>query len=375
MAEKAPSDVPPYCAVLPKRTERVIYMKRMVLILALLLCALARAETFLVTSDLHLTEDRDAHRATLAALRAAARHADAVLLLGDSTNNAHDGEHAAVLEFLASLDCPAYILPGNHDITLDISDFIELYVDYGWSRAFSRDEATASCAVMTAGGACLLLLDTNDRPGYVAPLGGISQDTIDWTVRTLAALPEGAPVVACGHHPILPEAREQRTPGADGLAGALKDVKLYLCGHDHGFAAVRVGGLQQITVGQPQAYPGWAGLLTVSQDGLHWQVIELYDAPTRQAMADRARDLGRGMARGTLAGTVHEGDGEAIDWFAEALDRVMTSRLTEETCREMLTSPAARKWREIETKTVVKKWIFGLLENCPQDVRRIDLPY
>lgn len=348
-------------------------MKKAVLMLALLLCALARAETFLVTSDLHLTEDRAAHRATLAALRAAARQADAVLLLGDSTNNAHDGEHACVLEFLAALDRPAYVIPGNHDITLALSDFIDLYADYGWNGAFSRDEASASCAVMTAKGTCLLLLDTNDRPGYVAPLGGISQATVDWAARTLAALPAGTPVVACGHHPILPEERELRTPGADGLAGALKDVKLYLCGHDHGFAAVAAGGLQQITVGQPQAWPGWAGLLTVAADGLHWQVIELYDVPTRQTMQDQARELARGMARGTLAGTVHEGDEEAVQWFAEAFDRLMTSRLTEEGCREMLKSPAARKWREVETRTVVKKWIFGILENCPQDVRRIDL--
>ena len=347
--------------------------KALVIVLALLLCVYGSAETFLITSDLHLTKDRPAHAATLGALKSAAEDADAVILLGDSTNNAHSEEHAFVLDFLASLDKPAYVIPGNHDITLDITDFTALYADYGWRRAFSRDETSASCAVLTQDGTCLMLLDTNDAPGYVAPLGGISDITSAWVSETLAALPEGTPVVACGHHPILPPERWARTPGADKLTEALKGVRLYLCGHDHGFSAVAMDGLQQITVGQPHVYPGWAGLLEVTDGAFHWRVLPLYDARTVEQMRASAVALGDGMARGTLKGTAYEGDEEAIQWFAGAFEAVMASQLTGKACETLLKAPGARKWRQIETKTVVKDWIFALLEKCPQDVREIDL--
>ena len=188
-----------------------------------------------------------------------------------------------------------------------------------------------------------------------------------------AELPEGTPVIACGHHPLLPAERQARTPGAQALVAALQGVKLYLCGHDHGFATVRARGLQQITTGQPHAYPGWAGLLEVDPDGFHWRVVPLYDDETQQAMRAETLTLADSMARGTLKGTPFEDDEEAIRWFTEAFDAAMSSRLDEETCRAMLDRPAAQKWRMVETKTVVKSWILGLLEGCPQDVRQIDI--
>ena len=349
--------------------------RRMAVLICLLLalCAGGCAETFLISSDLHLTADGEAHEMALAALRAAAQSVDALILLGDNTNNARDPEHDRVKAFLASLGRPAYVIPGNHDVTLDISDFIGLYADCGWSQAFSRDEASASCAVMTGGGTCLLLLDTNDMQGCVAPLGGISEGTCTWVKDTLSRLAEGTPVVACGHHPILPAERWERTPGAAGLVDALSGVRLYLCGHDHGFAAVKVDGLQQITVGQPHAYPGWAGLLEVTEDALRWQVLPLYSDQVRREMRADAIALAEGMARGTLRDTPYADDEDAIQWFVDAFEAVMTSQLREDTCAAMLSAPAARKWRRVKTRTVVKRWIMGILEDCPQDVRRVDI--
>lgn len=344
-----------------------------VMLLLAALCAGGRAETFLVSSDLHLTVDRAAHESALNALRIAAEDVDGVILLGDNTNNSHAEEHAFVRSFLATLNRPTYVIPGNHDVTPDISDFIGMYADYGWNRAFSRDTDSASCAVMTDGGTCLLLMDTNDVSGHVEPLGGISEVTCAWVAKTLASLPENIPVIACGHHPILPDDRWRGTPGASELVKVLDGVRLYLCGHVHGFAAVNTEGLQQITVGQPHAYPGWAGILEVTEDGLNWRTLTLYEDAVMQSMRSDAAALAEGIARGTLAGTFHEGDAEAVQWFVRAFDAVMTSSLNAQACAEMLSAPGAMKWREIETKTVVKQWIFGLLENCPQDVRQIDI--
>lgn len=338
--------------------------------LALWLCPLwGSAETFLVTSDLHLSKQGEAP--ALEALKTAP--GEALILLGDSTDNAHPGEHARMLDFLQTLERPAWVIPGNHDLagSFDAEDFAGLYADFGRDAAFSRDESSAGCAVMTPGGTCLLLLDTNALDGYgnAYPSGGVGEATVAWVRRALSALPEDTPVVACGHHPLLPD---RLSPS---LAGALLEggVKLYLCGHDHGFAAVKQGGLQQITVGQPQAYPGWAGLLEIDGSGYHWQVHTLYrqDDPVFLEMSARARLLGLNMARGVLKGTACEGDEAAVGWFAEAFERVLTSRLDEESCAALLADPEAEKWRGIETATVVKGWIFSLLEHCPQDVRDI----
>ena len=359
------------------RSERCMSVKHLFFMLVIVftigLCPYGGAETFLITSDLHLTSDISAHETTLNALRDAAQDVDAVILLGDSTNNTRMEEHVHVLEFLSSLSKPAYVIPGNHDMTLDISDFIGLYADYGWNLAFSRDRDSASCAVMTDNGTCLLLLDTNHLPGRVASRGGISDSTCEWVSSTLSSLPDEAPVVACGHHPLLPEERWRGTPGAEALVNTLQGVKLYLCGHDHGFAAVKVDEMQQITVGQPQAYPGWAGILEISEDSYRWQVLSLYDAQTLRAMRSNSMTFAENMAKGTLAGTIHEGDEGAIQWFAKAFEAATTSQLTEIFAAEMLDTPDAQKWREIETKTVVKKWLFGLLEDPPNDVRQIEI--
>ena len=363
-------------------------LKRRILLLALVLAAMLAgtgwAETLLVTSDLHLTDDHAAHDPALTAVSEATADCDVLLVLGDSTNNAHEEEYAYVLAFLQSVrdaGREVYAIPGNHDLTSSIHpvEFSALYGDYGWDCAFSRDDASASCAVMTWAGTCLLLLDTNAYTDHntVEPLGGIADGTLRWLEGVLAALPEGTPVVACGHHPILPEDTRSYTVNAGRLADALRrgGVRVYLCGHDHGFAAVNVDGLQQITVGQPHAAPGWAGRLTVSSDNMDWQVVSLYGEgdPFWQAMEAASDGLGESLGRGFLKGSSFEDDADAIRWFAECFHGIVHSGLTEETCGRLLADPAAQKWREVENRTVVKRWMFGILENCPQDVHHIQI--
>ncbi|MBQ6374742.1 MAG: metallophosphoesterase [Clostridia bacterium] len=346
--------------------------KALLLLLFLVMLPVCVAERILVTSDLHLTDDMAAHEATLKALQKAAEGVDGVIILGDSTNNAHGKEHANALTSLGGLGRPAYVIPGNHDVRRDHpASFIGMYTAYGWGGAYSRDADSASCAILTDGGTCLLLLDTNDTSDGVAALGGISAKTCAWVAETIASLPEHTRIVACGHHPILPEARWEKTPGADRLVDALRGVKLYLCGHDHGFAATAAYGIQQITVGQPQAYPGWAGLLEVGSGTFRWRVLPLYDADTQSAMRERSRQTGLRMGLSLMKGSPYEGDDDMIRWFTDAFDAIMSSDLTEDRCERMLADPAAHRWRRVETKTVVMKWLFGILEQCPQDVREI----
>lgn len=361
------------------------------ILLKILLCALlipcpGRAETLLLTSDLHMTADAAALEPALSALESALRTHDALLVLGDVTNNAHAAEHLGMRDALHGLGQTGravYTLPGNHDLAEDFGPaaFAEYYADFGWTAAYRRDHASASYAAITGGGTCLVMLDTNAmRPGGdTIPEGGVSEATLRWLGDLLAALAPGTPVVVCGHHPILPAEQRQRMANADKLAALLRrhGVRLYLCGHDHCFAAVQEDGLQQITVGQPQAYPGCAGLLTIGADAFHWQMRPLYadDDPSCQAMSAEARRFRENLAREVLSGTAHEGDAEAISWFSDCFDLFTQGALTDALCKSLLSRPGAQKWREIETRTVVKRWLFGVLEGHPQSVRDITVTF
>lgn len=343
-------------------------------------------ESILVVSDAHLTEDARRHAEMMEAVIRAAYGRSAVLLLGDNTNNSHAGEHALALQWARTIErrtgAEVFVIPGNHDYGAHTGpeEFRALYGAYGWDRAFSRDTATASYAAMTENGTCLLLLDTNRiaESRMVQPDGGITADMLRWVREVLDALPDGTPVIACGHHPILPPDRNGRTPGADALSRTLRacGVGLYLCGHDHGFAATERDALRQITVGQPQAYPGWAGIVEKKDDGFLWHTEQIYDPESAffKALLTDTRALARSMGQGTLSTTPYAGDEGAIEWFAEAFMAFVSGEMTPETCAAMLADDNCRKWREVETRTVVKRWILGLLENCPEDVRQISIP-
>ena len=343
----------------------------------------AGRESILVISDTHLTGDARRHADAMEAVIHAALGRDAVLFLGDNTNNSHAGEHDLVLQWARIIEqrsgARVFLIPGNHDYSTQMgaAEFSARYGACGWDRAFSRDAATASYAVLTDKGTCLLMLDTNrpDPGRQIQSDGGIAEDTLNWLREVLETLSDGTPVIACGHHPILPAERNERTPGAGGLSRILQayGVGLYLCGHDHGFAAVEQSGLRQITVGQPQAYPGWAGVLEKKDEGFDWHTQPIYDplSPVCSALREDALALGRTMARGALTTTPYADDQEAVEWFAGAFMSYLSGELTPEGCAALLADDNCRKWREAETRTVVKSWIFGLLEHCPEDVRHV----
>ena len=372
--------------------------KRMILFDVLIMAALtvcigtafgesSEPERFLVISDTHLTKETLEHAAMLEAVTQASRGKDTVLLLGDNTNNTHPEEHVLVLgmaeEIRRQSGAEVYILPGNHDysvLRMGPEEFRAQYGAYGWNQAFSRDKETASCAVMTRGGTCLLLLDTNMRDDALLfkADGGIGGSTLVWLQETLESLPDGTPVLACGHHPILPPERSERTSGANALSQVLQayGVGLYLCGHDHGFATVEWEGLRQITVGQPQAYPGWVGIVEKEERSFHWYTEGIYDtqSPASIALRESAYALGDAIARGTLSTTPYADDEAAIEWFVSAYMLLAGGEMTPEKNAALLTDENCRKWREAETRTVAKEWMLNLLENCPEDVRRIDIP-
>ncbi len=135
-------------------------------------------------------------------------------------------------------------------------------------------------------------------------------------------------------------------------------------------------GLRQITVGQPQAYPGWVGIMEQDQGTFSWHTQGIYDdrSPAFIRLRDNAYSLGRRMAEGTLEPTPYSGDQDAVEWYTSVYMLLAGGDMTPEKSARFLADENCRKWRQVETRTVVKNWILGLLENPPEDVKHLDLP-
>lgn len=344
----------------------------------------AYAERIMIVSDLHLSEPFTERAREWSALAEKAQDCDAILFLGDNTDNGKVNEHEYFLQCIDSLEkqtgVSVFVIPGNHDIGMHYSreDYERDYWDWGNAQAFARDTDSASCAVMLSESLCLLLLDStrSDKGSSRSlPYGGFSETTEMWLKQVLQSLSEDMRILACGHHPILSSGRVNQTTGADRIVQILRDghVIAYLCGHEHGFGTVKGHALREIVVGQIQAYPCCCGVVQVTEDIVLWTTEALFDPQSTvyQERKKAALDLAYRMAEGTLKGTVHEGDQEAIGWFSEVFMASSEDRLTADFCQDMLNKDACRKWREIETRTVVRDWVLGLLKTPGESVRQI----
>ncbi len=71
------------------------------------------------------------------------QNADVLLLTGDITNSGGARAHTALsqkLEAAKTQGLQTYVLPGNHDLTKEQTEqFAELYKDFGYADAYSRD--------------------------------------------------------------------------------------------------------------------------------------------------------------------------------------------------------------------------------------------
>jgi Icc protein len=125
--------------------------------------------------------------AAVEAALALGRQPDAVLVSGDLSDNATDAEYELVLEFLAPLDAPLYVLPGNHD------DRASLRRHFGVPGA--DDELVQYAADL--GPMRLLVLDTAIRGQNPGTLGG---ERLTWLDAELARVPD-VPTLIAMHHP------------------------------------------------------------------------------------------------------------------------------------------------------------------------------
>lgn len=220
----------------------------------------------------------------------ASRDVDVLLLLGDITNQGRTAQHDALLSRLRRAQesgLSIYVLPGNHDIgEVDTVRFAELYQDFGYGSAYSRDDASLSYSVLL-GDRLLLLLDTNGYVGH-SDAAFLSDGTLGWMERQLIlAREKGWQVIAAGHYPLC-TAHSTAIANRERAVQLLEDcgVPLYLCGHLHKRCVTVEGSLTELVVDQTIYYPCSYAMLTLDASGaLRYQ-------PRQIAVSEWARQTG-----------------------------------------------------------------------------------
>lgn len=145
-----------------------------------------------------------------------AQKPDGLILSGDLSFNGARRSHedlAAKLRAVREAGIPVYVIPGNHDLysyaaasfsgngythvgSVTSEEFAEIYRDFGFDAALSRDPYSLSTIAEPVPGLRLLMLDTNTQ--HTA--GAVAQNTFAWLEGELQrAQEDGAKVIAVSH--------------------------------------------------------------------------------------------------------------------------------------------------------------------------------
>jgi Icc protein len=174
-------------------------------------------------------------------------HPDAVLVTGDLAENAADAEYEQVLELLAPLEAPIFVLPGNHDDRAALRRHFGLPGADGEPVQYSAD----------LGPLRLVVIDTT-VPGEDP--GALDDERLAWLEAELAAAPD-APTVLAMHHPPLvtgiPPLDAIGLPAEDRQAlelvvGRHPQVRRIVAGHMHRPITSELGG--RIVLAVPSTY-------------------------------------------------------------------------------------------------------------------------
>ncbi|MDF2540529.1 MAG: hypothetical protein K0S47_247 [Herbinix sp.] len=154
---------------------------------------------------------------------------EVLIISGDLTNNGEKASHIELSQKLKEMEqngTSVYVIPGNHDIlnpwarsfkndkqyvTESISpvEFSEIYADFGYQEAVSKDKETLSYLAAPSDDVWILMLDTNkykNNVSYNMPEadGILAKGTLDWIAQCAnEAKEKGATIITVMHHNII----------------------------------------------------------------------------------------------------------------------------------------------------------------------------
>ena len=183
---------------------------------------------------------------------------DLLILCGDNTNSGKEEQHKKLIEMLNELDKEVLIVPGNHDLGLSgYSVFPEMYKDYGYDKAYSRDADSLSYSVIYKNIMAVILDTNNYEDKWETGIPSLNKSTVKWMESQFKyADDNNKEIITVGHYPILTRQTEEFTQQKELLNLFDKyNVKLYVAGHLHYHAVNKSGSLTELVVEQPTSYP------------------------------------------------------------------------------------------------------------------------
>lgn len=224
---------------------------------------------------------------------------DLVVLSGDLTLNGEKKSHEELAEKLSILtdnDIEVAVIPGNHDInyphavaftedgekpveSITAEEFAEIYADYGYTAADSRDPNSLSYLYKLDDYYWLLMLDSCQYEPANQVGGMIQRGTYRWIEEVLEeSWEQGAQIISVSHHNLLDQSGVSREFYDDCtiehheellelLAGY--EVRLHMSGHLHlqHYIQDEEYGIYEIVTGSLVMAPCQYGVLRIWNDG------------------------------------------------------------------------------------------------------------
>ena len=183
-----------------------------------------------------------------------------LILSGDISQNGEKVNHQELqkkLKRVQEAGVPVLVIPGNHDINHptpssffaderaavegpDPEDFYEIYHEFGYDQAVSRDEDSLSYLYQLDEHYWLLMLDSCIYEPVHETGGRIRESTLQWMREQLEAAKEaGALVIPVAHHNLLREStlypEECTLKNSKEVIKLLEEYRLplYISGHLH----------------------------------------------------------------------------------------------------------------------------------------------
>lgn len=226
-----------------------------------------------------------------------AQQPDAVILSGDLTFNGEKDSHmefAGRLHEIEAAGIPVIVIPGNHDINnnqaaqfvgeqilgadfITPEEFEEIYQDFGYHEAVSRDPASLSYVYQIDDYNRAMMLDTCQYKPVNLVGGMIRTDTYDWIEEQMEeAWKLDMNVIPVAHHNLLDESEvyleDCTIEHSEQLTDQLEswNVPLFLSGHLHVQHYMRSNedfGIYEIVTSSLSTPPCQYGLLSCKSDG------------------------------------------------------------------------------------------------------------
>lgn len=354
---------------------------------------------------------------------------DLVVLSGDLTLNGERQSHEELAEKLSVLTnhrIEVAVIPGNHDInnpyaraytsdgakaveSISAEDFAEIYSDYGYVAADSRDPNSLSYLYKLDDYYWLLMLDSCQYEPLNQVGGMIRHETYQWMDQILEeAWEEGAQIISVSHHNLLDQSGVSKEFDDDctiehneELVERLEanEVRLHLSGHLHlqHYLEDEDSGIREVVTGSLVMAPCHYGVLQIWNNGtLQYDARETdVDGWTKRnsyQMRDLAnfksysehflgqvsytnavRDLRRQMKNGKLVLT-EEAINEMANFYAKLCIYYFGGRMYE-IADEVTEEPAYKKWNEIEYVSDLSDFLKNILEDNAKDFDHLTIPY